>query len=269
MVIGGLVFWAAVVLALGITSQQTHLEMEIGRRLPMAEGVRFVLSRPLSVLGTPFVFLAGILGLTALLAVISLLGRIPYAGPILYGLAFLGTFAVALAAVLCGVLMNLVTFSYIPAMASEELGAWDCAKRMLGLIRRHPGSYLLHVLVAGACAFGLFLVIQFLLGLSMPLIGWLGGKLMGPQFSATLIAVPGGLFSGLYFVLPEAMQGWLQASAGSGWWYSLGGWLVGLSLLMVISVAFAHVLTYFYAAGVVSYRLLLQKEADQPGGQES
>jgi hypothetical protein len=218
------------------------------------------MARPLAVLGTPFVFFGGILVLGAALAVISLIGRIPYAGSIIYGLIFSATLVLAFTAVLTSILMSLVSFSYIPAMSSENLGAWSCAKRMLGLLKRHLGSYLLHVLVAGVCALVLFFVLQFLFSMAMALIAWLGGNLMGPDFSSTLIAIPMGLFSALYFVLPEPVAAWFQASMGSDWWFKVGGWLTGLSLLAAVSLILAFVLVYFHAAGVVNYRLLVQRE---------
>jgi hypothetical protein len=215
-----------------------------------------------AVLGTPFLFVGIAVVMGVGVAVFSVLGRIPYAGPILYGVAFAAVFGMGFVAAVSVLLMSLVSFSYIPAMADEQLSPVQAAARILGLLRRHLVRYLGHFLLAAVCAFLLHALLQTLLALTMGLIAWLGGELMGANCSATFLAMPTGLFGGVYFVLPDSAQAWFSPSSGSAWYFDVGGWLVGLSLMAGLSLVMSFVLVYFQAAGVVNYHLLVQRDEE-------
>jgi len=260
LILGGVIFWALVILGMGVTSHLADREMEEGKHLPLGEGIRYVTGNPLTVLGTPFLFVIGVLASGVVIAVIALIGRIPYAGPIVYGLTFPFSFAVALVSVLLAILFVLITFSYLPAVRCEQLGPWAGAKRAVALIRNNVGHYLLDVLVVSACAYLLFLLLGMAVAAAMGGIGWVGGKAMGADLSSVFLAVPAALFGALVMVMPDAMLMMFQAASGPGWQFSIAGWLVGLTLLAVFSLMSAFVLTYFSAAGVVNYHLLVDKE---------
>jgi DNA-directed RNA polymerase subunit RPC12/RpoP/MFS family permease len=259
-VLGGLVFWAITILGMAVTSYQTDREMEAGRHLPISEGIRFVTSRPLAVLGTPFTFVIGILLMGAGIAVFSAIGRIPYAGPLIYGLTFSVTFTLALIAVLLSVIFVVTTFSYVPAIAREKLGPYSGAKRAVALVRQNLARYVLHILIAAVCVYILIILLNMLVVSAMWGLGWVGGKAMGPDLTSVLLEIPYRLFSILVIIVPDPILSMFQAAAGQGWQFTIAGWLVGVVMLAVFSGVMAFVLTYFGAAGVVNYHLLTQKK---------
>ncbi len=262
LILGAVIFWALVILGMGVTSHLADREMEEGKHLPLREGIGYVTGNPLTVLGTPLLFVIGVLAGCVVIAVIALIGRIPYAGPIVYGLTFPISFTAAFVSVLLAILFVLITFSYLPAVQREQLGPWSGAKRAIALIRNNIGRYLLDVLVAAACAYLLLMLLGMVVTVAMGGIGWVGGKAMGADLSSVFLAVPAALFGALVMIMPDAMLMMFQAASGPGWQFSIAGWLVGLTLLAVFSLMLAFVLTYFSAAGVVNYHLLVDGERD-------
>ena len=259
-VLGGLLLWAAIVLGMAVCSYLTDREMEQGRRLPLREGISWVTSRPLAVLGTPFLYVVGILICAAVVAVLALIGRIPYAGPLLYGLTFGVSFAFSFVAVLLALLFGVTTFSYVPALAREQLGPWAGAKRMLSMLKNNLGPYLLHILLAGLCAYLLASLLAFVVTVAMGGLSWLGAKAMGPDMSSVFLAIPLAIFGVMVMIFPELMLSLFNVASGNEWHFTIAGWLVGIYLLAVFSLVVAIALAYVSAAGVVNYHLLLKRE---------
>ena len=264
LVLGGVLFWALTMLALGVSTHLTDREMVDGRRFKISESIKFVMSRPMTVLGTPLIFVAVFLILSIGVTLLSLIGRIPYAGPLVYGLSFLGTFVLSLLAVLVCIMFGLLAFSYLPAVVREGLGPVAGAKRMLSMVRSNLGRYMLHLLVVTICSIVLFVLLQFLVSLAMAHLGWLGAKGMGKDLAKVFMEVPLGLFGVMVLAVPDAMMALFSAALGAGWEFSVAGWLVGLALLLVFSLVFSFVLIYFFGAGVVNYHLLASREKGSP-----
>lgn len=260
LVLGGILFWALSMLALGVSTHLTDREMVEGRRFKIADSIKFVMAHPMTVLGTPLIFVAVFLILSVGVTVISLIGRIPYAGPLVYGLAFGGNLVMSLLAVLVCVMFGLLAFSYLPAVVREGLGAVAGAKRMLNMVRSNLGGYMLHLLVVTLCSIILFFLLQSLVSLSMAHLGWLGAKGMGADLSRVLLEVPLGMFGVMVLAVPDPLLSLFTAAMETGWQFTVAGWLVGLTLLMVFSLVFAFVLVYFFGAGVVNYHLLVARE---------
>lgn len=265
LVLGGVLFWALSMLALGVSTHLTDREMVEGRRFKISESIKFVMARPMTVLGTPLIFVAVFLVLSIGVTLLSLIGRIPYAGPLVYGLSFLGTFMLSLLAVLVCIMFGLLAFSYLPAVVREGLGPVAGAKRMLGMVRSNLGRYMLHLLVVTVCSLVLFVLIQFLLSLAMAHLGWLGAKGMGKDLTSVFMEVPLGLFGVMVLVVPDPLLAMFSAAVEVGWQFSVAGWLVGLALLLVFSLVLAFVLIYFFGAGVVNYHLLVSRERKSAG----
>lgn len=260
LVLGGVLFWAISMLALGISTHLTDREMVEGRRFKISESIKFVVARPMTVLGTPLIFVAVFLILSIGVTLLSLIGRIPYAGPLVYGLSFMGTFVLSLLAVLVCIMFGLLAFSYLPAVVREGLGPVAGAKRMLGMVRSNLGRYMLHLLVVTLCAIILFILLQFLVSLAMAHLGWLGAKGMGDDLSSVFMNVPLGLFGVMVLAVPDPLMALFSAAVNAGWQFSIAGWLVGLALLLVFSLVFSFVLIYFFGAGVVNYHLLTARD---------
>lgn len=265
LILGGVLFWALTMLALGISTHLTDREMREGRRFRVSESIKFVVSRPMTVLGTPLIFVAVFLILSIGVILLSLVGRIPYAGPLVYGLSFMGTFVLSLLAILVCIMFGLLAFSYLPAVVREGLGPVAGAKRMLDMVRSNLGRYMLHLLVVSLCSIVLFILLQFLVSLAMAHLGWLGAKGMGKELASVFLAVPLGLFGVMVLVVPDPLLAMFSAAAGAGWEFSVAGWLVGLALLLVFSLVLAFVLVYFFGAGVVNYHLLVARENQTTG----
>lgn len=241
----------------------TDREMVEGRRFKISESIKFVMARPMTVLGTPLIFVAVFLILSLGVTLLSLIGRIPYAGPLVYGLTFMGTFVLSLLAILVCIMFGLLAFSYLPAVVREGLGPVAGAKRMLKLVRSNLGRYMLHLLVVSLCSIVLFVLLQFLVSLAMSHLGWLGAKGMGPDLSSVFLEVPLGVFGVMVLTVPDPLLAMFSAAVEVGWQFSVAGWLVGLALLLVFSLVFAFVLVYFFGAGVVNYHLLTAKEKEK------
>lgn len=266
LVLGGVLFWALTMLALGVTTHLTDREMAEGRRFKISDSIKFVMARPMTVLGTPLIFVAVFLVLSVGVTVLSLIGRIPYAGPLVYGLTFAGTFMLSLLAILVCIMFGLLAFSYLPAVVREGLGAVAGAKRMLNMMRSNLGRYMLHLLVVTLCSIVLFLLLQFVVSLAMAHLGWLGAKGMGADLSRVFLDVPLGIFGVMVLAVPDPLLSLFAAAVETGWQFGIAGWLVGLTLLLVFSLVFAFVLVYFFGAGVVNYHLLAARERKHKDG---
>jgi len=256
MVLGG--FWACLTLGLAVASRQSDLEARAGKKLPLGEGLGYVRSRWLTVLGTPFLFVVGILALGVGIAVFILLARIPYAGPLVFGLAFLPVFLMAFLAVLLAVALWLVTFTYVPA--GGESGPWTALKRTWAVLRGRPGPYLLHFLVAALVTGGLLWLLGKLVHQAFTFISMVDGFAGGGEVSRVLLSIPGALYALIELIAPSG----LGAGAGASWEFTIAGWLAGLGMLAVASLVVGFGLTYFQAAGVVSHHLNTQ-DSGQPG----
>ncbi|MFC1654456.1 zinc-ribbon domain-containing protein [Myxococcota bacterium] len=260
LVLGGVLFWALSMLALGVSTHLTDREMVEGRRFRISESIKFVMARPMTVLGTPLIFVAVFLTLSIGVTLLSLIGRIPYAGPLVYGLTFAGTFLMSLLAILVCIMFGLLAFSYLPAVVREGLGPVAGAKRMLTILRSNLARYMLHLLVVSLCSIVLFVLLQFLISLAMAHLGWLGAKGMGADLSSVFLEVPLGLFGVMVLAVPDPLLAMFAAALEAGWQFGIAGWLVGLALLLIFSLVLAFVLVYFFGAGVVNYHLLTERE---------
>lgn len=265
LILGGVIFWALTMMALGVSTHLSDREMVEGRRFKVSESIKFVMTRPMTILGTPLIFVAVFLILSIGVILLSLIGRIPYAGPLVYGLSFMGTFVLSLLAILVCIMFGLLAFSYLPAVVREGLGPVAGARRMLNMVRSNLGRYMLHLLVVSLCSLVLFILLQFLVSLAMAHLGWLGAKGMGEDLTSVFLAVPLGLFGVMVLVVPDPLLAMFSTAAKVGWEFSIAGWLVGLALLLVFSLVLAFVLVYFFGAGVVNYHLLVARENQSTG----
>ncbi len=254
LILGFALFLACVYLGLGVSTWQANREMLHGGYLPLSEGIDFIKSRALTVVGFPFLFGAGIVVLGTGIALFHLMARIPYAGPILFGLTYGAVFTLGVLAILIGTLFIFVEVSYIPA--AKEHGIFGLATHMWRLVRRKPGRYALHVLVIYLVAAVLAVALGWILTKALFLIGMIDGRVGGGEYSKILLSQPGGLFPLLELLFPSG----LGVGVGQGWQFIIAGWLVFIVNLVVFSLFTGFVTTYMFAAGAVNYHLLNQDE---------
>ncbi len=257
LIVGSVVYFACMFVGLGIAIRQSDREMIHGDRLNLVEGTGFVKQRLFDVVAFPFSFVVGILLLGVGIGVFHLIARIPYAGPLVYGLTFGVVLLLAILAILLGVLMLLSTFSYIPAL--EGRGVMSAAKNIWGLIKAKPGKYFLHLLIAALVAGALMWLFSFVIHWAFGFIGFVDSLAGGGQYSQILLSTPGGLFP-LWELLFDTGLG---VGKGFGWQFTIAGWFVFIYMLALLSMVQGFVLTYFHSAGVVNYHLLIQDEEEQ------
>lgn len=255
LILGGMLSFCCILVGTAVSVRLVSEEMASGASCRLSVGIGFVRQRAGAVLGVPGLFAAVLLALVFVLTVLAYIVRIPYAGPLLYGL----TFAVSLLAGLLGlvvcVLLDLCLFSYLPALG-DGLGALEALRRLWSLLCARPGRYLLHWLMAGACTMAISYLLGWVLGAALGLVVGIGGPVGGADFSSVLLSM-GPVFAGLVVVMPELADG-MAAAAGGGWHFEVAGWLVLIVLSIAVSIVLGAVLVYWFAAGVVNYRLLSQ-----------
>jgi hypothetical protein len=178
----------------------------------------------------------------------------------LYGLLFFFTLLLALGVVLLGVVLILCVFSYIPA--ADIMGPMEAARRVWKVIRDRPGSYLLNLLVATLTAILLGIVLRWILQQGLSLVDWIGLKAGGDEFSNIFTAMPSALFGAFQGTIPDKLLS-LMVAGELDWQFQVAGWLVAITLLLAFSMVLGFVLTYWFSAGVVNFRLCTQPKKEK------
>jgi hypothetical protein len=263
-IIGMLGFLASVSIFSGIATAQSHAEMLARKKLPMSEGINFVKSRFGVVLGTPFFFLILMLGVGAGMGVLAGIARIPYFGPIFYGLTFMVTMILGMAMVVIGFAWFLALFSYVPAAGS--MGLSQLTKHMFSLIAKNTGRFFGHFAIANLVASFLWVLVNGIFSLSfLPIMG-VGVQAGGANVMMTLMGLPKVLFGMLAPLMMGPVGKILRRAGGVSWEYDVGGWLAGIFLLLVVCLLVGIVFSYWFSAGVVNYHLLTQDEEQDAAG---
>ena len=255
LILASLALVATTITGLAMSTHSAEQEMLAGHRLPFRESVAYVFSHLGGILGTPLLFVIAVLVFLLGVATLSWAGRIPVAGPILYGVTFLGSFALALLSVLAALALSVALFSYLPLLGSSNLSAVAGARSIFAFILRNPGRYLLHYLLAGLVAAALYLVVGWLCAQAFSVMVRVAGGLTHQDLGAILVQMPMLLLAPLLFGAPAILAG-AMAGSGGEWPEQVAGWLVGLGWVAILSFALAFALVYFFGAGAVSFHLL-------------
>jgi hypothetical protein len=248
----------------GIATAQTHAEMMARKKLPMSEGINFVKSRFGVVVGTPFFFLVLMVGVGAAMGILALIARIPYAGPILYGLTFMITMILGMIMVVIGFAWFLNLFSYVPAAGSRGLS--ELTKYMFSLIAKNTARFFGHFALAGFVSSILWTLVNGIFSLSFIPILSVGGMAGGVHPMMTLMGMPRVLFGMLAPLMMGPVGKVLRGASAVSWEYDVGGWLSGIFLLLVICLLVGIVFSYWFSAGVVNYHLLTQDDDQDAAG---
>lgn len=255
LILASLALVAATITGLAMSTRSAEQEMLAGRRLPFRESVSYVFSHLGGILGTPLLFVIAVLVFLLGVATLSWAGRIPVAGPILYGITFLGSFALGLLSVLAALALSVALFSYLPLLGSSNLSAVGGARSIFSFILKNPGRYLLHYLLAGLVAAALYLCLGWLCAQAFSVLLRVAGGLTHQDLGAILVQMPLLLLAPLLFGAPAFLAG-AMAGGGGEWPEQVAGWLVGLGWVAILSFTLAFALVYFFGAGAVSFHLL-------------
>ncbi len=253
-----LVFALVALLGLtGILARSAHRELDGGAPLGPREALFHLRSNWLSLLASPALFLFG-LTVVVILSVggLYLLGVVPYAGPVLFGLTTLLLFAVLLGGLVLGFLGLLV----IPAaVAVEEKNAIETVRSVWRRVRARPVPLLftevLAFLFISVVAFALWTVIAIPFGVT---------GLLGSQIERTS-SVQSPLRNPASDMVGEAVGNVIGSDAPareepSGFesiCYSIGRGLFTLSLIAILASVLTVPYIFITVLQVPAYRALL------------
>jgi predicted Zn finger-like uncharacterized protein len=238
-------------LVMAFAAHQTFRENVEGQATTVRASVDWVQGWMSSILGAPLLCT----GLMAIVVVaeslIGLLGRIPYAGPVIWGILSLAIVVTSLAAGLAMVGLAYGLFLYVPLIVSERTGAMDTLRRTVALYREN-GLALVGMstisLLASAVISGLTVLPAIFI--ARELSTRVAKVSMGSALSDTLAATPPPFMNAvqnLFHLGTLPLSG--QAHAG----HSIGGFFLGIAGMAVpalLATVFALLLT---GAGAVIY----------------
>lgn len=229
---------------------QTVIE---GRSSSIKAGVTWAKGHIKSVVGTPLAFLAVILAVGLAEGVVGLLGRIPFAGPIIWGLVSPATVVLSLAAGLVAVAAFYSLPLYVPVIYCEQTGPVETLKRLLALFKAHGFKLVGYVLLA-AITIGLIfgLTVMPALSIANKLTAGVGGAAMGADLGLLPLSAPGG------FGLPAALAtgGTITMGGDPGFGHTLGGIFAGVGGCLLLGLLTAVLMLAYYTSGGIIYSIV-------------
>jgi predicted Zn finger-like uncharacterized protein len=229
-----------------------HLTVIEQRATTIKEGIAWTKKWGKSVVGTPLAFAGVILAAGVAEGVIGLLGRIPWAGPIVWGALSPLIWLLSIAAGLVGVALIYCLPLYIPVIYNEGTGPVQTLKRLLSLFRSHGSQLLGYVLLSGiTIGFAFWVTLMPALAGASYLTMRVGDAAMGPNFMQTMSAVPpafGGILSKFAMVF--------GGGGGENFGHTLGGWFAGIGGLIPQAVVLAVIGLTYYTAGAIIYSIV-------------
>jgi len=260
-VLGFVLLWLAGYLAVSLSAVLSEAEMQAGKRQPWGVAWRFVSEHLWQLLASPLRLLLVSGAGAALILVLGLLGRIPVAGPLLYGLTFFLALAAGLVVVASLLLLAVVQLT-CPALLRGGLAeGGTCLRAVWRLVSARPGRFFAYLLLLTLASYVIVVIGSTLLLAAWGLVGWLGAKSMGPAISDVYLAIPYGLFSALVVLVPDVLLQVFMPAGQMAWYDSVAGWLVGLWLLLAFALVAAALLSYLGSAGVVLVKLLSARQS--------
>ena len=259
----GVIAWLALIAAvlvvtsvMGFVCHQTVIEQ---RSSSIKAGVEWMQKWIQSVFGTPLAFVAVIAAVAAFHGLVGVIGRIPYAGPIVWGAASGITIVSALAAGVVAVLLGYTLALYIPVVYNEKSGPGETLKRLLELTKLHGATLVGLVVASVAMIYAAFLAIlkpSILAGTL--LLSYVGMKAMGVDLLATIAANPFQAIGMATSIVFEQLGGGMGVEINFG--HKLGGFFT--AFFATGALAFVASLLYlpYITAGGIIYGVLTGKK---------
>ena len=256
------VFWL-LVLALtgGYVARLSALELAGVERPPLKDVFLFALRRIWVFLKAPVAPFLILLILGLAVAVLGLIGAVPYVGPVLIGLFFFVFLLIAfvLMLLLLGILGGFSLF--YPTIAVEGADAFDAMSRSFAYVYARPWRLLCYTIVALVYGVITFLFVSFAVYLMFILthtfVGW-GMDLFGSHYGS-LSGVPA-----LQTIWPEPDFARLVMPVN---WYAMdwpefiGSVLLHFWVFLLMGGLGAYVLSYYFSSNTIIY-LLLRRSVD-------
>lgn len=202
-----------------------------------------------SVLGTPLAFCVGLLAVALGLAVLAGIGKIPYVGPILFGMTMPVTVVLGLAGGLLAVTFFYCSTLYVPVIYNENTGPVETLKRLLELFKQHTlpiVGYTVLTLVMIAVAFGL--TVAPVLGVDRLLTSSVTGEILGGDFFGMIAESPRAI-GGLMTVVMDGTGRPDDPNIG----HAIGGLFGGIFSTLLPALVVSVILQILSAAGGVTY----------------
>ncbi len=256
-VAGGLAAVALAAAATSVMGYVCHQTIVEQRPTTIDKGVSWTKQWLKSVVGTPLAFLGVILAIGVAEAIFGLIARIPFVGPIVWGVAspaiFFGSFVAGL--VLLALMYSLPL--YIPVIYNEQTGPKQTLTRLLGLYREHGASLVAYVLLSILMiTFACIVTLYPAATVGSLFTAGVGAKASGGEIFLLAAAIPSDL-AGL------VMAGAGMGGAGEGVAYKIGGIFTGLGVAAMLAFAMALLALPYYTAGGIIYAIVTGRK--KPG----
>ncbi|MCA9541549.1 MAG: zinc-ribbon domain-containing protein [Myxococcales bacterium] len=251
--------WATLVagfaLISAVMSYVLHQLVIEQRPSSIKSGIAWVQRTLTSVVGTPLAFAAVIAAAVIIQVLLGLLGRVPFAGPIVWGALSPVNTALMVASGLVAVALLYCLPIYVPVIYNEQTGPVDTLKRLLALYRNNGLSLVGYVLLTGLCiGVAMYLVVLPALTLGGYFMARFVPGAMGENFVLTVGSVPGPLaLAPMPGPMGQLMGGGLgEANFG----HTLGGILVGIGWNVLPAFLGALAVLVYYNAGCIIYSIV-------------
>ncbi len=212
-----------------------------------------------SVFGTPLAFVAVIVAVAAVHGVVGLVGRIPYAGPIVWGLLSGVLLVSALAAGFVALLLGYSLALYVPVIYSERTGPVETLKRLLELAKGHGATLVTMVLLTAAMIGAAWYVILMpSIKVGTVLMGYVGFKAMGGDLAVTIASNPFPAVGQATTLVFDALAAGGMAEPNIG--HKLGGFLSAVFATGMLAFVGALLYVPYITAGGIIYATLTGKK---------
>ncbi len=244
-----IVGFALVTAVMSFVCHQTVIER---RPSSIKAGITWVKSWIKSVAGTPLAF-AGVIAAAVLVeAVLGLIGRIPFAGPIIWGLTSPVTAVLTIGSGLVAVALVYSLPLYVPVIYNEKTGPAETLKRLLSLFRAHGLSLVGYLLLSG---------LMIAVSVAVTLFPALA---LGRTFTDNVLpSAMGDNLMGVFIKAPEMFRGLMAGMvtpAGvpddPGFGHTLGGILGGVGSALLPAIVLGLVVLVQYTAGCIIYSIV-------------
>lgn len=251
--------WFLIIWAIfgGAVARIAAVHVARDEKISVRQALKFSAGKVLSFIFAPIIPLVIVLIVGLLVTLVSLLGNIPWIGPILIGVPF----ALALAA---GFVMTLVLIGTVagfdlmyPTIAVEGSDAFDAISRSFSYIYARPWRLLFYTAVAiiyGALTY-LFVRLFIYLVLSMTHsfvdLGMFAQAASTRELWSTMWPAPGSIWK-----LPYEPS-ILTLNLGEG----IGSWFVSLWVYLTIALIGAFAISFYFSSNTIIY-YLMRREVD-------
>jgi len=243
--LAGFVGAAALVSAtLGYVVYQTVIERKPAN---MKAGLAWAKGSIKSVVGTPLAFVAAMVAVAVVQFAVGMVGRIPFAGPIVWGAVSPITVALSLAAGAVGVALLYALPIYIPVIYNEKTGPKETVLRLRDLFLTHRFQ-LVGLLMGTLAVIGVaFLVVVWPLVTIAARVGFAGVEAgFGMEnLGKVLMGMPAGMGMGL----PGPGGGGIDVP----FQFDIAGLLFGIGSALGPAFVLALLALVYYTAGAIIY----------------